>query len=81
LSDSTGIHELNILQARLLDSKCDGGTMSAALNINTDSDALLYTGVTKEVFFTLVKCMSQFNTFKFQLEVTDQIMLVLLKSP
>ena len=60
-------------------SKCDGGTMSAALNINTDSDALLYTGVTKEVFFTLVKCMSQFNTFKFQLEVTDQIMLVLLK--
>lgn len=25
-------------------SKCDGGTMSAALNINTDSDALLYTG-------------------------------------
>ena len=26
-------------------SKCDGGTMSAALNINTDSDALLYTGV------------------------------------
>ena len=31
-------------------SKCDGGTMSAALNINTDSDALLYTGVTKEDF-------------------------------
>ena len=26
-----------------------------------------------------MKCMSQFNTFKFQLEVTDQIMLVLLK--
>ena len=28
---------------------------------------------------TLVKCMSPFYTFKFQLEVTDQIMLVLVK--
>jgi hypothetical protein len=30
-------------------SKCDGATVSAAQNINTYSDALLYTGVTKEV--------------------------------
>ncbi|VDI19094.1 Hypothetical predicted protein [Mytilus galloprovincialis] len=49
-------------------SKSDGATMSAAQNLKTDNDALLYTGVTKEVFFTLVKCFTPFNTFSFQLE-------------
>lgn len=53
--------------------------MSAARNIVTDSDSLLFTGVTKEVFFTLVECMSRFNTFNFQLAIADQIMLVLMR--
>ena len=53
--------------------------MSAARNIVTDSDSLLYTGVTKEVFFTLIEYMSRFNTFNFQLDIADQIMLVLMR--
>jgi hypothetical protein len=53
--------------------------MSAARNIVIDSDSLLYSGVTKEVFFTLVECMSRFNTFNFQLDIADQIMLVLMR--
>ncbi|CAG2252140.1 unnamed protein product [Mytilus edulis] len=60
-------------------SKSDGATMSAAQNLKTDNDALLYTGVTKEVFFTLVKCFTPFNTFSFQLEVADQLLLVLMR--
>lgn len=62
-----------------LQAKLDSGTMSAARNIVTDSDSLLFTGVTKEVFFTLVECMSRFNTFNFQLDIADQIMLVLMR--
>jgi hypothetical protein len=56
------------------------GQQCLLLKIYTYSDALLYTGGDKRGFFlTLVKCMSPFYTFKFQLEVTDQIMLVLVK--
>jgi hypothetical protein len=40
---------------------------------------LLYTGVTKEKFFTLVKLMKIENTFSFQLDVADQLLLVLIK--
>jgi hypothetical protein len=39
----------------------------------------LYTGVTKEVFFTLVELMKIENTFAFQLDVADQLLLVLMK--
>jgi len=53
--------------------------MSSARNIVTDSDSLLHTGVTKEVFFTLVEYMSRFNTFNFLLDIADQIMLVLMR--
>ena len=55
------------------------GTMSAKGSIVTDCDSLLYTGVTKEVFFTLVELMKIENTFSFQLDVTDQLLLVLMK--
>ena len=52
------------------------GTMSAKGSIVTDCDSLLYTGVTKEIFFTLVKLMKIENTFSFQLDVADQLLLV-----
>ena len=55
------------------------GTMSAKGSIVTDCDSLLYSGVTKEVFFTLVELMKIENTFSFQLDVTDQLLLVLMK--
>ena len=55
------------------------GTMSAKCSILTDCDSLLYTGVTKEIFFTLVKLMKIENTFSFQLDVADQLLLVLMK--
>ena len=59
--------------------KIEGGTMSANSNIVTDSDSLLYTGITKQVFFTLVEVMTEFNTFSFQMELSDQLMLVLMR--
>jgi hypothetical protein len=55
------------------------GTMSAKGSIVTDCDSLLYTGVTKEVFLTLVELMKIENTFSFQLDVADQLLLVLMK--
>ena len=55
------------------------GTMSAKGSVVTDCDSLLYTGVTKEIFFTLVKLMKIENTFSFQLDVADQLLLVLMK--
>ena len=42
--------------------------ISAKGCIVTDCDSLLYTGVTKEVFFTLVEIMKIENTFSFQLD-------------
>ncbi|KAK6180859.1 hypothetical protein SNE40_008835 [Patella caerulea] len=57
----------------------EGGTMSANANILTDSDSLLYTGVNKQVFFTLVETMAEFNTFSFKMKLSDQIMLVLMR--
>ena len=54
-------------------------TMSAKGSVVTDCDYLLYTGVTKEIFFTLVKLMKIENTFSFQLDVADQLLLVLIK--
>lgn len=68
-----------LMEEKGVQSKSDGATMSAAQNLKTDNDALLYTGVTKEVFFTLVKCFTPFNTFSFQLEVADQLLLVLMR--
>ncbi|VDI47584.1 Hypothetical predicted protein [Mytilus galloprovincialis] len=59
--------------------KIESSAMSAKISIVTDSDSLLYTGVSKEVFFTLAEVMSEVNTFKFQLEVADQLLLVLMK--
>jgi hypothetical protein len=41
------------------------GTMSAKGSILTDCDSLLYTGVSKEIFFTLVKLMKIENTSSF----------------
>ncbi|VDI51019.1 Hypothetical predicted protein [Mytilus galloprovincialis] len=70
---------LTLTEEKGVQIKLDVGTMSATRHILTDSDSLLYTGVTKEVFFTLVECMSQFNTFSFQLDIADQIMLVLMR--
>ena len=55
------------------------GTMSAKGSIVTDCGSLLYTWVTKEIFFTLVKLLKIENTFSFQLDVTDQLFLVLMK--
>ena len=53
---------------------------SCALSLRGhDCDSLLYTGVTKEIFFTLVKLMKIENTFSFQLDVADQLLLVLMK--
>ncbi|XP_052074204.1 uncharacterized protein LOC127712052 [Mytilus californianus] len=77
----TKLSQTNIVltEDKGLQSKSDGATMSAAQNVLTDNDALLYTGVTKEVFFTLVKCFTPFNTFSFQLEVADGLLLVLMK--
>jgi hypothetical protein len=40
---------------------------------------LLYTWVTKEILFTLVKLLKIENTFSFQLDVSDQLFLVLMK--
>jgi hypothetical protein len=48
------------------------GTMSAKGSIVTDCGSLLYTWVTKEIFFTLVKLLKIENTFSFQLDVADQ---------
>jgi hypothetical protein len=45
----------------------------------TDCDSLLHTGVTKEVIFTLVELMKIENTFSFQLDVADQLLLVIMK--
>jgi hypothetical protein len=45
------------------------GTMSAKGSIVTDCGSLLYTWVTKEIFFTLVKLLKIENTFSFQLDV------------
>lgn len=61
--------------------KTDAGALSANKNLITDSDTLLYTGVSNHVFFfiTLVDVMSQFNTFTYQLNVADQLMLVLMR--
>ena len=55
------------------------GTMSAKGSIVTDCNSLLYTGVTKEVFFALVELMKIENTFSFQLNVADQLLFVLMK--
>ena len=55
------------------------GTMSAKGSIVTDCGSLLYTWVTKEIFFTLVKLLKIENTFSFQLDVVDQLLLVLMK--
>ena len=55
------------------------GTMSAKGSIVTDCGSLLYTWVTKEIFFTLVKLLKIENTFSFQLDVADQLLLVLMK--
>ena len=55
------------------------GTMAAKGSIVTDCDSLLYTGVTKEIFFTLVKLLKIENTFSFQLDVADQLLLLLMK--
>jgi nicotinic acid mononucleotide adenylyltransferase len=48
------------------------GTMSAKGSIVTDCGSLLYTWVTKEIFFTLVKLLKIEN-------VADQLLLVLMK--
>jgi len=55
------------------------GTMSAKGSRVTDCNSLLYTGVTKEIFFTLVKLLKIENTFSFQLDVADQLLLLLMK--
>ena len=57
----------------------DPGTVTAISHIKSDSDAYLYTGVSKEVFFTLVSVMTPYNTFSFQMPIADQIMLVLMR--
>ncbi|XP_071170860.1 uncharacterized protein [Mytilus edulis] len=79
LQDKSAQTNLTLTEEKGVQIKLDVGTMSASRHIVTDSDSLLHTGVTKEVFFTLVECMSQFNTFSFQLDIADQIMLVLMR--
>ena len=54
------------------------GTMSAKGSIVTDCDSLLYTWITKEILFTLVKLLKIENTFSFQLDVADQFFESLL---
>ena len=56
------------------------GTMSAKGSIVTDCHSLLYTGVKKEIFFTLAKLMKIENTFSFQIDVAYQLLLVLMQS-
>ncbi|VDH91083.1 Hypothetical predicted protein [Mytilus galloprovincialis] len=71
--------KLLLTEEKGVQSKIEGGTMSANTNIVTDSDALLYTGVTKEVFFTLVELLRADNQFNFQLDIADQLLLVLMR--
>lgn len=79
IQDKTVQTKIHLYEEKGVQVTLEKGTMSAKRSIATDSDSLLYTGVTKQVFFTLVDCMSKFNTFKFQMEIADQIMLVLMR--
>jgi hypothetical protein len=80
-SDSSVASQTPVIETESKGVGCefDSGAATVANLLSTDTDALLYTGITLTAFHTLVTVMTAHADVPYRLPVGDQILLTLMK--